>query len=347
MFFWLTMDRAQTIIEGMPKVELHLHLLGAIRPLTLLEFAQAAGIETGFDTQEEMKQFFQYRDFRHFIEVYTTIIDAITDESQFERLAFEVLQDSAAQNIRYVELSFSSRDHVERGLDFAGMIDAINWGIRKARKQIKIEANIRIDLVRNEGPEKGMDTLDSIQENPKNIVSVDLGGSEDKFPPAPFKDVFKRAKQMGLHLIAHAGEAAGPESIWDAIHYLNVERIGHATTAIEDTQLMRYLKENRIIIEACPVSNVRTGAVGSINQHPIREFYDRGLMVTVNSDDPTLFNTDMNNEFFQLNHHLNFSLQQIQQLTQNALDAAFVPAEKKRVLQKEIEEEYNVLIASE
>ena len=340
------MERAQTIIEELPKVELHLHLLGAIRPLTLLDFTRAAGIDTGFNTEKEMERFFTYRNFQHFIEVYTTIIDAITDERQFERLAFEVLEDSAAQNIRYAELSFSSRDHVERALDFADMIDAINRGITKARKQYAIEANIRIDLVRNEGPEKGMETLDSIQDNPENIVSVDLGGSEDKFPPAPFMEVFKRAKEMGLHLVAHAGEAAGPESIWDAIHYLNVERIGHAATAIKDARLMSYLKENSIAIEACPVSNVRTGVVSSINHHPVREFYDRGLMVTVNSDDPTLFNTDLNNELIQLNHHLNFSLEQIYQLTQNALNAAFLPEETKNSLHKEFEEKCETLIPS-
>jgi adenosine deaminase len=226
------------------------------------------------------------------------------------------------------------------------MIDAINRGITKARKQHAIEANIRIDLVRNEGPEKGMETLDSIQDNQENIVSVDLGGSEDEFPPAPFVGVFKRAKEMGLHLVAHAGEAAGPESIWDAIHYLNVERIGHAATAIKDARLMSYLKENSIAIEACPVSNVRTGVVSSINHHPVREFYDRGLMVTVNSDDPTLFNTDLNNELIQLNHHLNFSLEQIYQLTQNALNAAFLPEETKNSLHKEFEEKCETFIPS-
>ncbi len=322
-------------------------MLGAIRPSTLLEFTQKAGIETGFKTEEGMKRFFIYRDFQHFIEIYSTTIDVMTNENQFEQLAFEVLEDCVAQNIRYVELSFSSRDHVERGLDFADMIDAINRGIRKARKQNTIKANIRIDLVRNEGPEKSMETLDSIEDKPDNIVSIDLGGSEDKFPPAPFKTVFKRAKQMGLQLVAHAGEAAGPQSIWDAIDYLNVQRIGHATTAIKDPRLMHHLKENNIAIEACPVSNVRTGVVSSVNQHPVREFYDRGLMVTVNSDDPTLFNTSLNNEYIQLNHHLNFSLQEIHQLTQNALHAAFIPLEEKKEMQREFEREYNVLMASE
>ncbi|MBS3795985.1 MAG: adenosine deaminase [Candidatus Thorarchaeota archaeon] len=292
------------VIRALPKAELHIHLLGSVRPKTLVELVKAEGIHTPYDSQEEMRRLFKYQDFSHFIEVYSQLICLIQHEEHFERLAYEALEDCAEQNIRYVELSFSSRDHTRQGLEFEDMVDAINSGIDRARSEFGIIADIRIDLVRNYGPETAMQTLDDIKRKPDNIFSVDLGGSEDKYPPEPFTGVYERAKEMGLHLVAHAGEAAGPQSIWDAIKYLDVEGVGHAVSAVKDARLMEYMREKQIAIEACPVSNVRTRVVESIKHHPIREYYDSGLMVTVNSDDPTLFQTNLNNEYPQLHTYL-------------------------------------------
>jgi adenosine deaminase len=148
---------------------------------------------------------------------------------------------------------------------------------------------------------------------------------------------------MGLHLVAHAGEAAGPSSIWDTVKYLNVERIGHGVTAIHDDALLNHLKEKGIVIEACPISNIRTGVVESIEKHPIRQFYDRGLVVTVNSDDPSLFGTDMNNEYMQLHSKLGFTIPELLQLSLNAVDSAFISYKERDRFRKQFENEYENL----
>jgi adenosine deaminase len=275
-------------------------------------------------SEQDITEMFEFTDFSHFIEVYKTIIQHITDERYFERFAFEMMEDCAASNSRYVEVSFSPIDHVQQGLDYFRMIEAIRRGLHRAEIRFDIQSDIRIDLVRHSDSRAAMQVLDWVEQDMQGIVSVDIGGSEHKFPPAPFADAYRRASEMGLHLAAHAGEAAGPQSIWDAIRLLQVERIGHGVTAVQDQELMAELKKREIVIEACPVSNVRTGAVPSIAEHPIRKFYDCGLIVTANSDDPTLFNTDLNNEFIQLYRHLGFTLQELTQLSLNAVQAAFL-----------------------
>ena len=169
-----------------------------------------------------------------------------------------------------------------------------------------------------------MQVLDWIENKRDNIVSIDIGGSEERFPPKPFVRVYQRAKEMGLHLVAHAGEAAGPESIWDAINHLNVERIGHGVTACRDPELIDYLHERDITIEMCPTSNLRRGVVPSLQKHPIRTFFDKRIKVTVNTDDPSMFNTDMNNEYLQLHRQLNFTVSELFKLTLNALDSSFL-----------------------
>ncbi|MFX1369734.1 MAG: adenosine deaminase, partial [Promethearchaeota archaeon] len=247
----------------------------------------------------------------------------------FERLAYEMLEDCAGCNTRYVEISFSPSDHVQRGLDYYDMIDAINRGIAKASRDFSVQCNIRIDLVRNFGPENGMQVLDWIEQKPDNIVSIDIGGSEDKYPAKPFAEVYARAKEMGLHRAAHAGEAAGSESVWQAVKHLEVERIGHGVTARNDQQLLQVLQEKGIAIEACPVSNVRTRVVESIGEHPIREYFDKGLLVTVNSDDPSFFHTNMDNEYIQLGKHLGFCMEDLFQLSLNAIEASFLSTKSK------------------
>jgi adenosine deaminase len=316
-------------IKKLPKAELHIHILGAIRPKRLLSLIQDDGRGSNYRTLEDITRLFQFRTFRHFILTYAEVVDYVTQESQLEQITFDMLEDCDSCNTRYVEASFSAIDHIERGLGYEKMLDAINRGIRKAKRRFGIECNIRIDLVRNDGPSGAMRVLDLIEAKSDNIISVDIGGSEDLYPPKPFAKAFHRARKLGLHTVAHAGEAAGPESIWDAIRYLKVERVGHAVSAVRDTKLLERMKSDGIGIESCPVSNVRTGAVRFLEDHPVREFYDNGLLISVNSDDPTFFQTDLNNEYMQLYQKLGFSLSDLFQLSTNAVNMSFLSEKKK------------------
>jgi len=332
------------LIMALPKAEQHVHIVGSTRPETLLWLVEEGGLEVPFETVEEVKGFFRFTDFDHFISVYSTVVNCITEENQFERITYEMLEDDHRCNVRDVEASFSAPDHVLKGLDYAGMLDAINRGISRAKRDFGIDCRLRIDLVRNYGPETGMTVLDWIEAKGDNIVAVDIGGSENGYPPEPYEAVYRRAREMGLHLVAHAGEAAGPESVWGAIESLDVERIGHGVTARGDDELMNQLAARGVTVEMCPVSNVRTGAVPSVKAHPIREFMDRGIRVTVNSDDPSMFGTDMNNEYLQLHQQLGFTVEELFQLSLNAVDSAFISEDERKRLRTSFVDEYSRLV---
>ncbi|MGD0803657.1 MAG: adenosine deaminase [Candidatus Bathyarchaeia archaeon] len=338
------MDKSETI-KRLPKIEQHVHIVGSTKPETLLSIIEDSGAKTPFNSLEDIRQFFQYRDFPHFISVYSTVNDCITDEKYYERITFEMLESDVSSNVKHVEAIFSPNDHVRRGLDYGKMLDAVNKGIRRAKKKFGITCTIRVDLVRNYGPETAMKELDWIRKKGDNIVAIDIGGSEDGFPPEPYDLVYKKAKDLGLHLVAHAGEAAGPESVWGAVKTLDVERIGHATTAVKDLSLLREIRKRGITIETCPVSNLRTGAIKTIKEHPIRSFIRHGIRVSVNSDDPPMFNTDMNNEYLQLHSELGFSVDELMRIGLDSVETSFLPAKKKGELREEFLKEYRELIS--
>jgi adenosine deaminase len=336
------MDTLETI-RALPKAEQHIHLVGSTQPKTLLWLAEERSIDVPFETVEEVREFFSYTDFDHFIRVYSTVVDCITQEKQFERIAYEMTEAGHHCNVRDIEASFSAPDHVRKGLDYGGMLDAINRGLRRGKMKFGVDCRLRIDLVRNYGPDYGMEVLDWIEGKGDNIVAIDIGGSEKGYPPEPYGSVYERAREMGLRLVAHAGEAAGIASVWGAVRGLEVERIGHGTVAVKAPELLRFLAERGVTIEACPVSNVRTGAVASVAQHPIREFIEHGIRVTVNSDDPPMFGTDMNNEYIQLHEQLGFTVPELFQLSLNAVDSAFLQEEEKATLRERFVDEYSVL----
>jgi adenosine deaminase len=186
-----------------------------------------------------------------------------------------------------------------------------------------------------------MKVLDWIEDKGDNIISIDIGGSEQKCPPKPFKKVFERARKMGLHLVAHAGEAAGPKSVWDAVNYLGVEHIGHGIAAIHDPRLMNHLVEQGITVEMCPTSNVKTGVVPALERHPIRTFLKKGVNVTVSTDDPSMFGTNMNNEYHQLSLRLNFSISELFSLCLNAVNSCFLPKRQKINMRQSFIKEYH------
>lgn len=332
------------MIKALPKVEQHIHIVGSTRPETLLWMAEEGGVKKPFKTLRDARLFFRYRDFSHFISVYTTVFNCITKEEHFERITYEMLENDARCNVRYVEASFSAPDHVLKGLDYAKMLNAINRGVYRARRDFGIECNLRIDLVRNYGPDMGMRFLDLIQNKRDNIVSIDIGGTEREFPPKPFAPVYSRARKMGLCLVAHAGEAAGPESVRDAVKYLGVRHVGHGVAAHRDPDLLDYLAEQGVTVEMCPTSNVRTGVVASIKEHPIRAFLERGINVTVSTDDPSMFHTDMNNEYLQLCRELRFTVPELFKLSLDAVDSSFLDEERKATMHEMFTDECRKLM---
>ena len=319
-----------TWFERVPKVELHLHLEGAIPHRTLWELIQKYGGDPSVPNIDALQARFQYKDFPHFMETWIWKNNFLREFEDFTYIAEHVAADLAAQNIRYVEASFSPSRFEHRGLETVKLAGAIRAGLSRVED---IEVMLVADSPRDNGPDEAEKLLDRATELKElGVVGLGMGGSEHKFPPEPFARAYARARELGLRTTAHAGEAAGPESIWGAIRELHVDRIGHATRAVEDESLMDYLAASRIPLEMCPLSNVRTGVVATIEDHPIRRFFERGMLVTVNTDDPKMFGNTLAEELWHLENTFGFTRDEIRTVILNGIEASWLPEQRKQEL---------------
>jgi len=308
--------------DAIPKVELHVHLEGAIPLPALYELvrkydAAAAG------SLNDLEARFRYRDFPHFIEMWVWKNGFLRELDDFAHIAEAAASDLHKQHVLYAEAFCSPPDFVARGLPVGGIVEAIRRGLDRVPG---IAVNLVADLVRDSGPEQAGRTLDTLSElKGFGIVGIGIGGSEHAFPPAPFAAVFERARGLGFRTSAHAGEAAGPSSVRDALNVLRVDRIGHGTRAAEDPALVEELAARQVPVEMCPISNVRTGVVPDLAAHPIRAFVERGLLVTVNTDDPAMFDTSLAREYRELARVHGFTRAGICGLVENAARASWLP----------------------
>ena len=310
-----------------PKVEIHVHLEGAIPLEALHELVQKYGGDPAAPDIEALRHVFEYRDFKHFIEVWDWKNGYLREYEDFAFAAEAVARDWARQNLRYVEAFFSPPDFARHGLKTQRIAEAVRAGCERVPE---IEVALVADLVRDSGPVKAGRTLSEIVEvQSLGVIGVGIGGSEREFPPELFTDVFERARRLGFRTSAHAGEAAGALSIWGALRCLGVDRIGHGTRAREDPALLDFLAERRIPLEMCPISNLRTGVVSAFADHPIRSYINRGLVVTVNSDDPSMFGNSLAQEYRSLEAELRFSRDEIRELILQGISSSWLPDARK------------------
>ena len=340
-----TASRLEELIRAAPKTELHLHLEGAIPLETLYRLIRRQGGDPSISTIKDLERKFTYTDFAHFIELWIWKNTFITEEQDFEQIAYQVLRNLSEQNVKYIEAFYSPGDHTHKGLTVQGITEYLIKGKERARRDFGIRCELIVDIVRGDGVDVGMQRLDETEPYlGKGLIGIGLGGSEQKFPADPYEPVYKEAKRRGFRLTAHAGEAVGPPSIWAAISKLGSERIGHGVRTYEDPRLVAYLKEHQIPLELCVVSNVKTKVCESVESHPIRQYYDEGLLVTVNSDDPVMFNTTLNQEYTVLAQHLLFTIDELKQLTLNGVEASFLPEIEKEALKNRFLKEWQQLL---
>ncbi len=324
----------------MPKAELHVHLEGATRPETLLALAQRNGITLPFQDAQGLEDFYRFRDFDHFIEVYLTTTGCLRTASDYTFIANEFGKECARQNIRYAEVTFTIKTNMRiTGLPWQTILEALNAGRALARVELGVHWQWVFDISRN-NPEQQEDvTSIALQARPQGVVALGLGGSEADYPAHLFQESFARARQAGLYRVPHAGEHCGPQSIWDALNLLHAERIGHGVRCIEDPALMETLRQRRIPLEVCPSSNIRLKVYNDYAQHPLRRLWDAGLLVTVNSDDPPMFGIDLNHEYEALVTHFGFSAAELEQISLNALQASFLDESEKERMAAEFRQE--------
>jgi adenosine deaminase len=321
----------QQFIKNLPKVELHIHLEGAIPINALWKLVVKYGENKNISGLKDLHDKFQYKNFPHFIETWIWKNQFLREYEDFTFIAKEVAGDLKDQNIKYAEMFYTPTDHFNKNIELQKLTEAIRAGFNYYSNDIEIF--LIADLCRDADPENGMHVVNQLSElKDSGVIGIGLGGSEHIYPPEPFKEVYEKAREFGFRTTAHAGEASGADSIWGAINKLKTDRIGHGTRASEDEKLVEYLKETQIPLEMCPISNIKTGVVNNIKEHPVKDFYKKGLNVFVNTDDPKMFNNSMEEEYLLLMQECGFKSVDIRKLIENAVNSAWCEHNKKHKL---------------
>jgi len=327
------MTEIQKFIRRLPKAELHLHLEGAILPSTLVELSVRHDSQPL--TLTEAEALYQFTDFTDFLNAFKAVTGQLLGPEDYELAAWRMMEHLAAQGVVHAEVYISVgviyrwRDH-----DPAA-IDPIFAGLERARERAERELGLSIlwifDAVRHfpvEEAERVFRKAAELKPAHPSIIGIGLGGDERRTGSAPFRTLYAQAAQAGLRLTNHAGETTGPEAIWEALA-IGSERIGHAVSALQDANLIQELKARSASLELCPTSNVRTGVCPSFAAHPLRRLFDLGLMVTLNSDDPAFFGSDLANEYLLAHTEQGFTRDELRQLAANSIRASFLPEEAK------------------
>jgi aminodeoxyfutalosine deaminase len=331
-----------------PKAELHLHIQGAIRPETLLELARRHRIDVPAETLPQLREWFRFRDFTHFVNVFAVLRSCLVDQSDFELITYELGESLAAQHVRYAEVSFTPGPEVYRG-PRETFFDGLTRGRTRVKQDFGVDIRWIFDIPRRtvtlhpDLPIADFITQVAIDGRNDGVVALGLGGTEVGHPAERFERWFDRARTAGLHSVPHAGETVGPESVWAALRALGAERIGHGVRAIEDPALMDYLVERRIGLEVCPTSNLRLGVYPSLDEHPLGRLHEMGAVVTVNTDTPAIFDLRLSDELALLDSHFGLSAAELDQVLLNAFEGSFLPADEKAALVESVRREMDGL----
>ncbi|MFF0152108.1 adenosine deaminase [Micromonospora sp. NPDC005203] len=333
------MTDPSAFIAGLPKVELHVHHVGSASPRIVAELAARHEGRTPVPADPEaLADYFEFRDFAHFIEVYLSVVDLIRDPEDVWILTHEVARELARQQVRYAELTITPYSHVRRGIPAPAFCEAIEDARKRATADFGIELRWCFDIPGEAGLPAAEETLRiALAERPDGLVSFGLGGPEIGVPRPQFRPYFDQARSAGLRSVPHAGETTGPQTVWDALHELGAERIGHGISAAQDPELLAYLAERQIGMEICPTSNVRTRAVATLDEHPLPKLVEAGLLVTINSDDPPMFGTTLNDEYAVAARLLGVGPEGLAGLARNAVTASFLDPDGKQRITAEID----------
>jgi len=334
-------------IGTLPKAELHLHLEGTVDPATLAELSRRhpTPLSTPNNrytniadsgrvfTEEEARELYSYQSFTGFLLAFKAVTERLRTADDYELVTYRMMQKLRAQRVRHAEVYVSVGVIHWRGGEFAPLFEGLEEGRKRGERDFGMSLYWIFDAVRHFGREAAERVLDetlAIRKTSDSIVGIGLGGDERKAPPGLFREVYARAASEGLRTTVHAGETVGPESVWSAIRELKADRIGHGLHVWADPALVASLAEKQIPVEICISSNIRTGCCRSAEEHPLRKLFDAGTLVTLNTDDPEMFHTDLGQEYQIAQHALSFSDQELRELAMNSFQASFLPETRKR-----------------
>ncbi|MGH3599829.1 MAG: adenosine deaminase [Pseudonocardiaceae bacterium] len=330
----------EELIAALPKVELHVHLEGSMRPALLLELAVKHGVVGLPASLDAVREWYEFRDFPHFVDVYLAAVQTLRDQEDFALLVEQTAATLAAQNVRYAEVIVTPWLHPDRGISTEHVFGGLERGREVAERESGIRLRWLADFPGHYGAACGEQTLDAVlAAGVDSVIGFNVGGIE--VDRDQFAAVFDRARAAGLHSVPHAGETHGPDRIWSAIHRLGAERIGHGIRCLDDPALVEYLRDTQLPLDVCPTSHWRTGAVSRDQPHPLPALLDAGLMVTLNSDDPPMFGTDLTNEY-RVAYGLGLTPADLADLDRNGVLASFMAEEDKLAVVAEIDKVYDI-----
>ncbi len=329
----VTRKELRSIVASLPKTEIHLHLEGLASVDTIWKLKQKHHLDfEGISSKEDLYKRFQVHTLNDFIDLFINVVQNSFQKEEDILLLIKDAKDYLNRNnISYAEIFFAPSKFVRNGFSYEKIVEILDEGAQKLFEEDKLQVKYIIDVSRTFGPENAMKNLDlTLKHKKDSVIGIGLGGAENKGPAKDYNRVFEKARKEGLHTVAHAGEDVGPESIWQAIEYLDIERIGHGISAIHDEKLQEKLVETQIPLEICPKSNIITGRfVTSYKDHPIRTFFDKGINVTLNTDDPTIFGAELIDEYMNLLTENIFTFKEVVQLLKNTVYATFLAEEKQ------------------
>lgn len=330
--------KGSSFIRRLPKAELHLHLEGTVTPETLVELSRrhdGAPLDP-----EQARALYRYTDFTGFLMAFKAISEHLQTAEDYELIAWRMLERLARQGVVHAEVYVSvGVVYYWRRCDFEPLFEGMERARVRAERELGISVYWIFDAVRHFGVEEAAKVFRKAAEMRRaypSIIGIGIGGDERRTGAEPFRDLYAEARDAGLRLTAHAGETTGPESIWGALN-IGAERLGHALSAVHDAELMEVLAQRQVPVEICVTSNVKTGCCLQVEDHPLRRYFDAGLMVTVNSDDPALFHSDLDQEYVTAQEHFDFTNEHLRELAANSIEASFLPAERKVTILRGIE----------
>ncbi|MFC5697027.1 adenosine deaminase [Pseudomonas sp. GCM10022186] len=311
-------------LNALPKAELHLHLEGSLEPELLFALAERNKVVLPWADVETLRKAYAFNNLQEFLDLYYQGADVLRTEQDFYDLTWAYLQRCKAQNVIHTEPFFDPQTHTDRGIPFEVVLSGIRQALEDGREQLGISSGLILSFLRHLSEEEAQKTLDQALPFRDAFIAVGLDSSEKGHPPSKFQRVFDRARAEGFLTVAHAGEEGPPEYIWEALDLLKIERIDHGVRAIEDERLMQRIIDEQIPLTVCPLSNIKLCVFEHMRQHNILEMLERGVKVTVNSDDPAYFGGYVTENFAALHEHLGMTEDQARRLAQNSLDARLI-----------------------
>ena len=326
----ITSDRLPDLLRRMPKAELHIHIEGSLEPELIFALAARNGVQIPYASVDDLRRAYAFTNLQSFLDIYYAGASVLLKEQDFFDMAWAYLQKAAADNVVHAEIFFDPQTHTARGVDMATVVSGLHRACEQAQRELGVSAALILCFLRHLSEEEAFETLEQAMPFLGQFIGVGLDSSEVGHPPEKFARVFARCRELGLHLVAHAGEEGPPAYVWTALDLLKVERIDHGVQSTKDPALMRRLAKDRIPLTVCPLSNLKLRVFPRLADHNIGKLLDAGLVATVNSDDPAYFGGYMNDNFVQTFAATGLTAPQAYQLAKHSFDASFIDATVKR-----------------